>query len=95
MKPVVLLDTNVWVSAFLNKQGVPARLVRAWLDGRLDVVIALPVLEEIGEVLRRPRITKKYKIRDEDIVQYLRLLAAGAAVVSVTGAIKLCRERVR
>lgn len=84
MKPVVLLDTNVWVSAFLNKQGPPARVVQAWLDGDFDAVIGLPVLEEISEVLRRPRIKEKYKVREEDLVQYLQLIAAGAAIVTVS-----------
>ena len=92
MKPVVLLDTNVWVSAFLNKQGAPARLLQAWLNGAIDVVIALPILEEIGDVLRRPRIKRKYRIREEDIVQHLQLIAAGAAVVPVAGAMRLCRD---
>lgn len=92
MKPAVLLDTNVWVSAFLNKQGIPARLVQAWFDGTIDIVIALPILEEIGDVLRRPRIKKKYQIREEEIIQYLRLIAAGAAVVRVAGTLKLCRD---
>jgi putative PIN family toxin of toxin-antitoxin system len=92
VKPVVLLDTNVWVSAFLNKQGPPARLVAAWLNGKIDVVVALPILEEIGDVLRRPRIKRKYRVREEDIVQYLRLIAAGAAVVPLAGALRLCRD---
>jgi uncharacterized protein len=92
VKPVVLLDTNVGVSAFLNAQGTSARLVHAWLNGALDVVIALPILEEIGDVLRRPRIKKKYLIREENIVQHLRLIAAGAAVVPVVGTMKLCRD---
>ncbi|MBX3027047.1 putative toxin-antitoxin system toxin component, PIN family [bacterium] len=92
MKPVVLLDTNVWVSAFLNEHGLPARVVRAWLAGDYDVVIGLPVLEEIGEVLRRPRIKRKYKIREEDLAQYLQLIAAGAAIVAVKHTMKLCRD---
>jgi putative PIN family toxin of toxin-antitoxin system len=92
VKPVVLLDTNVWDSAFLNKQGAPAHLVQVWLDGAIDVVIALPILEEIGDVLRRPRIKKKYQIREEEIVQHLRLIAAGAAVVPVAGTMQLCRD---
>jgi putative PIN family toxin of toxin-antitoxin system len=92
VKRVVLLDTNVWVSAFLNKQGPPARLVEAWLKGEIDVVVALPILEEVGDVLRRPRIKRKYQVREEDVVQYLRLIAAGAAVVPLAGTLKLCRD---
>ncbi len=81
------MTPNVWVSAFLNKQGPPARLVGAWLKGEIDVVIALPLLEEIGDVLRRPRIKRKYLVREQEVVQYLQLIAAGAAVVPVAGAL--------
>lgn len=34
---VVVLDTNVWVSALLNPHGRPARLKDAWLAGRFQV----------------------------------------------------------
>ena len=76
MTPVALIDTNVWVSALLNPSGPPARLKDAWLEGQFEVVIALPILDEIGEVLRRPRIKRKYGIREEETVRYLRLIAA-------------------
>ncbi len=89
MKPVVLLDTNVWVSAFLNKQGPPARLIQAWRDDVIDVLAALSILEEVSEVLRRPRIKKKYRIREEDIGEYLELITAGATIAAVTGNLKL------
>jgi predicted nucleic acid-binding protein len=38
VKPVALLDTNVWVSALLNPEGAPARVVDAWREGAIDVV---------------------------------------------------------
>lgn len=92
MKPVVLIDTNVWVSAFLNPSGPPARLKDAWLQGKCEVVVALPLLTEIAEVLRRPRIKRKYGLREEAIVQYLRLIAARSALVPVTGRVAVCRD---
>ena len=58
--PIVLLDTNVWVSAFINPHGLPARLRDAWMVGQFDVVVSIPLLEEIADVLTRPRIQAKY-----------------------------------
>ena len=55
-------------------------------------MIGLPVLEEISEVLRRPRIKEKYKVREEDLARYLQLIAAGAAIVTVRGKMRLCRD---
>lgn len=92
MNPVVLLDTNVWVSAFLNKQGHPTRLIQAWRDDAIEVIVALPILDEIGEVLRRPRIKRKYRIQEAEIARYLELITAGATIVAVTGTMKLCRD---
>lgn len=92
MKPVVLLDTNVWVSALLNPAGAPARVVNLWRDGAIDVVAALPILEEIRDVLCRPRIRQKYKIGAARVDAYLQLIAARTSIVPVTGALTLCRD---
>ena len=92
MKPVVLLDTNVWVSALLNAHGAPARVVKAWRDGGIEVVVALPILGEIDEVLRRPRIRRKYRVRDSEIAEYLRLISARATLVHISGKTALCRD---
>jgi len=90
--PVVLVDTNVWVSALINPHGFPARLKDAWVAGRFDVVISLPILEEIADVLTRPRIQNKYKLSDNDIQEMLRLLQQRARHVELTGAVHLCRD---
>jgi putative PIN family toxin of toxin-antitoxin system len=92
VRPIALLDTTVWISALLNPHGPPVRLKDAWLRGKFEVVVALPLLAEIGEVLRRPRIKRKYGIREEEIVRYLRLIAARSALVPVAGRITACRD---
>jgi putative PIN family toxin of toxin-antitoxin system len=90
--PVVLLDTNVWVSAFINPHGFPARLKDAWVAGRFDVVVSHPLLEEIADVLTRPRIQTKYGLSTEEIEQFLRLLQERALHVAPTGELHLCRD---
>ncbi|MBI3988170.1 MAG: putative toxin-antitoxin system toxin component, PIN family [candidate division NC10 bacterium] len=92
MKVAVLVDTNVWVSALLNPSGPPAQLKNAWVDGLFDVIVCLPVLEEIADVLQRPRIQRKYKIHKHEIVQYLRLITGRAILVPVTGTVTGCRD---
>lgn len=52
----VVLDTNVLVSALLSPGGMPARLVRAWLDERLTLVSHPLQLDELRDVTRRDRI---------------------------------------
>lgn len=90
--PVVLLDTNVWVSAFINPHGFPARLRDAWIAGRFDVVVSPALLEEIADVLTRPRIQTKYDLSTEEIEQFLRLLQERALHVAPRGELHLCRD---
>lgn len=92
MAKTVLIDTNVWVSAIINPHGYPAKIVKAWLDDRFEVVISLPLLEEIAEVLRRPRIKEKYGIDDDEIGQLLTLLVEKCRLVVLTGTLKICRD---
>jgi predicted nucleic acid-binding protein len=46
MAVVAVVDTNVWVSAFLNPSGFPARLIQAGKSGRFSIVGSLPLLDE-------------------------------------------------
>ena len=92
MPAVVLLDTNVWVSAFLNPSGPPARVWHAWYAGRYEVVTSLPLLEELSDVLTRPRLTRKYPIVADDVTEFLQLLVERSTVVIPTGSIRECRD---
>ena len=90
--PVVLLDTNIWVSAFINPHGFPARLKDAWMAGQFDIVVSIPLLEEIADVLTRPRIQIKYGLSSGEIEQFLRLLQERAIHVTPKGELHLCRD---
>jgi putative PIN family toxin of toxin-antitoxin system len=89
---VVLVDTNVWVSALINPTGFPAQVQRAWLDGKFQVVISLPLLEELSEVLTRPRIIRKYPIQATDVEEFLQLLIRHSQIVVPTGSVHECRD---
>jgi len=88
----VLLDTNVWVSAFINRSGAPARLLRAWLAGRYQVVVSLPLLDELADVLSRPHLTRKYPIAARDVEEFLQLLIRRSQIVLPAGSIRECRD---
>lgn len=92
MPPVVLVDTNVWVSAFINPSGFPAQVHRAWLDAKFLVVVSLPLLDELSDVLTRPRITRKYPIHAVDVEEFLQLLIRRSQIVVPTGSLRECRD---
>ncbi|MGH9930596.1 MAG: putative toxin-antitoxin system toxin component, PIN family, partial [Pyrinomonadaceae bacterium] len=72
---LIVIDTNVWVSAFLNRTGFPARIKDAWVNGKFEIAISTPLLHEINEVLHRPRLKNKYVT----VLHFLEKLAAEGA----------------
>jgi predicted nucleic acid-binding protein len=49
-----VVDTNVWVSAFLNATGFPARVLEAYAEGRFILVISEPLLEALRSEGQQP-----------------------------------------
>jgi putative PIN family toxin of toxin-antitoxin system len=62
----VVVDTNVWVSALLNPAGYPARVLAALRARRFILVVSQAMLDELRDVLLRPRLTRKYGITEAD-----------------------------
>lgn len=53
-----VLDPNVLVSAAISPRGVPAQIVGAWSDQRFELVVSPAVLDELRDVLLRPRFRR-------------------------------------
>lgn len=90
--PRALVDTNVWVSALLNPRGFPAQVLEAFKAGQFELILSEPLLEEILDVLSRPRLLKKYRLEPHDIAELVLLLQAKAINVEPSGMFRLCRD---
>lgn len=71
-----VLDANVVVSALLNPHGVPAQVLMAWRDETFDLLISVAILDEIGRVLRYPKIAERHGWTEDEIRAFLADLAA-------------------
>lgn len=92
MTVVVVIDTSVWVSAFLNPEGFPARLIQAGKTHRFSIISSLPLLDELQEVLLRPRIMKIRHSEEIDVHSFMASVAAVVQLVPVSGEFSLCRD---
>ena len=54
----VVLDANVLVSAAISAAGPPPQIVAAWIGGRFELVASPLLLEELRDVLDRPRFRR-------------------------------------
>lgn len=52
----IVLDTNVLVSALLNREGAPASVLDLILGGALKLIYCREILDEYREVLARPKL---------------------------------------
>jgi putative PIN family toxin of toxin-antitoxin system len=81
MGPRAVLDTNVLVSGLLATEGVPRRVLDAWLDDQFVLVTSLYLIEELAHVLTYPRIAERIRVREEELAAVLAALLARAHVV--------------
>jgi putative PIN family toxin of toxin-antitoxin system len=88
-----LIDTNIWVSSLLNPFGFPARLRKSFEEGEFNAVISAPMLEELSDVLNRPKIKDKFEIEEEDITRLLFLLEDRAEDIRISGNVTICRDK--
>jgi uncharacterized protein len=55
----VVLDANAFVSAFINPAGTPGQIIQAFLrDSAFELVLSEPIIEEVIEALRYPKVQK-------------------------------------
>src|SRR5262249_5213295 len=79
----VVLDTNVYISAFIQPKGLNAQIWRAAISGRYELLVSPAIMTEIAGVLR-----KKFGWDELHLVQRIKLLAKVAEVLKPAIAIR-------
>jgi putative PIN family toxin of toxin-antitoxin system len=67
-----VVDTNIFVSAFLSPKGLATQIMTLALQGKLQVCYNQAIIEEYDEVLSRPNF--KFKLTQEQIAEELETL---------------------
>lgn len=75
----VVLDTNILTAAFISRVGVPAQIVKFWLNGRFDIVTSVWQIEEFRRISRYDRV--KTRIRPAEIGTFINILRHNATVL--------------
>ena len=74
----VILDTNVFISGVFFG-GQPGKILAAWRDGKVRLVLSTEILEEYVEVLRR--LEKLYP--PVEVKPVIELILAGSEIITV------------
>ena len=68
-----ILDPNVIISALLSRDGTPARVLRAWLEGRFDLIASPLLREELERALAYPKLAERIKAEEAgELIDWLR-----------------------
>jgi len=67
----VVLDANQFVSAILNPNGPPAKVLNGWREGLFELVTSPSIIDEIRKVLNYPRLSKTHKKSPKEIDLFL------------------------
>lgn len=87
-----LLDTNKLVSSLLSTRGPQAQLIDVWRRRGFLLLLTSEQIDEVDEVLRRPKITKKYAIPSGDRQAFLDLLRIEAILLPHAAPPGVCRD---
>lgn len=77
----VVLDTGVFVSTLLVKEGVPAQVFAAWRARRFQLVISTAIIDELRGTLAKPRIRKRERFTEEEVSTLVELLEQDTLLV--------------
>lgn len=69
-----VLDTNIIISATILKEGHSAQVLDLWRRGEIELAISPQILEEVAEVIQRPRITRQQWITEKEAGDLIKKL---------------------
>ncbi len=87
-----VLDTNVLVSAVLSRAGAPGAILRAWREDRFQLITSAPLLDELRDVLARPRIVERHGWSPEERLLFIVAFDESAIVVTPDDELRVVDE---
>jgi len=87
-----VIDTGVFVSALIRKQGTIGDVLRALRDGRFTAIYTTDIVVEIIDVLGREKFRAKYHIEPDDITTLVNLIRLRGELVTPNQKVTACRD---
>ncbi len=85
-----VVDANVWISGLIVSQGQPGKVIDLFRAGAFAVCFSVDLLDELQEVLKRPKIAAR--IDELDGAQLIELIKSQAIVALVEAVPAVSRD---
>ena len=87
-----VVDTNILIRAIIRPQGTVGPVVLRLRQAEYTLLYSQPCLEELVDVLDRPRIREKYRLTDQELQTVVGLILLRGEGVTPTERITACRD---
>ncbi len=87
-----VIDTNILVRALIRPQGTVGPVLSYFRSGDYTLLYSDAILEEVVDVLNRPRIRNKYGLSNEDIGLIVALILFRGEHIVPTVTVDACRD---
>jgi putative PIN family toxin of toxin-antitoxin system len=77
----VVLDANVFVSAYINPEGTPGRIIESFLrDGSFELILSEPIIDEVLEALTYSKVQKAARSKTDPSLWFEDLVVLSQVV---------------
>jgi putative PIN family toxin of toxin-antitoxin system len=80
----VVIDTNIFISALLSQNGVPAQVLKAWREHRFILLTSQAIIAEVAETLAGFICRPPYDVSQKDVDEVVILLKTVAEDVTIS-----------
>ena len=87
-----VVDTNIVVRALIKPGGSVGPVLGCLRDGRYEALYSQEILEELVDVLARPRLRDKYSISDDLVESILKLILWRGEEIRPSRSLAVCRD---
>lgn len=87
-----VVDTNILVSALIRPHGSVGPVLHRLRLGHYILLYTQSILEELVDVLSRPRIRDKYGVTEDDVKTVVALVLLRGKPVTVYKTLAVCRD---
>jgi putative PIN family toxin of toxin-antitoxin system len=89
----VVLDTNIFVSGFISSLGNPARILRLWQCGDIDVLVSAETVVELARVLKTSAtLRRRFQYTDTEVGRYIDLIEKVATLIIPQRTVEVVHE---
>ena len=80
---IVLLDTNVIISALLSSAGAPAKILQGWEAGEFELATSPVLLAELERALTYDRVRMHLKLSEHELESFIQGLRSASINVQL------------